>query len=473
MEAVAWGCGDELVAALSAAIDLLADLPASVCRLDGGDLDRVMPLLDQVSAIAAAGRFTVASEADQRGEVRSSASGTVRQWVADRCPSLEAAEAGVVAKAVAQLNTPALETARAAVAGGRLSVRAGVVVASELAQLTPLLQPGVVESVLDGLVEVGTRFGCPGVRGLRELMLARYGLGEVIQGEQDRHCGLTQLTCGHNIGGGITEYRMRLTPESRAVVEAAINTLSAPRTAQPTDTADGPLSGVGAYPSGDPRTVEQRRGDALVDVCRRAVTLGLTAGAASVATAAGAEPGSAVAPLGVKATVLVTIGYDDLVTRTRPGTLLGGMTAGTLLGPETVRRLACDAGVIPVLLGSKGQILQLGSTTRAFTQTQTRALWLRDRHCTYPGCTTPATWCDAHHLRHWADGGPTDLTNGTLLCNRHHHVVHRDRITATITPDGVEWNRTPGSYDRILAQGVRTADPDPPVDREHGPPTAA
>ena len=123
------------------------------------------------------------------------------------------------------------------------------------------------------------------------------------------------------------------------------------------------------------------------------------------------------------------------------------MTAGTVLGPETVRKLACDAGIIPALLGSQGQVLELGQRTRAFTQTQTKALWLRDRHCTYPGCTIPATWCDAHHIRHWADGGPTNLSNGTLLCNRHHHVVHRDRLTAEITPDGVEWDPTPGSDD--------------------------
>jgi hypothetical protein len=81
-----------------------------------------------------------------------------------------------------------------------------------------------------------------------------------------------------------------------------------------------------------------------------------------------------------------------------------------------------------------------------------RALWLRDRHCTFPGCTVPGTWADAHHLRHWADGGPTDLANGALLCGRHHTIVHRDRLTAQVTPAGVRWNRLPGSYDEALAR---------------------
>ena len=143
MDAGTWVCGDELVAALASVSSVLAGLPVQVCRLGGAELDAVMGELDRLAALAAAGRFTVASEAEARGEIRGSASGTVRQWVTDRCPSLEASDAGVLAKAVTQLNTPALETARAAVAQGRLSVRAGVVVASELAQLKPLLQPGV------------------------------------------------------------------------------------------------------------------------------------------------------------------------------------------------------------------------------------------------------------------------------------------------------------------------------------------
>ena len=107
---------------------------------------------------------------------------------------------------------------------------------------------------------------------------------------------------------------------------------------------------------------------------------------------------------------MVTIGLDDLRNRTRPGVLVGGVDAGTLLGPDTVHRLACDAGLIPALLDTDGQLLRLGRTRRAFTSAQIRGLWLRDRHCTYPGCHTPATWTDAHHLQHWADGGTTDLT---------------------------------------------------------------
>jgi hypothetical protein len=309
--------------------------------------------------------------------------------------------------------------------------------------------------VLAGLVAMGESAGCAGVRQVRPALLARYGLGEKLDDDDDRRAGMSVLSCGHDIGGGITEYRMRLNPEGRAVVEAAINALSRPAV----------TPGAGGAGGAEARTVDQRRGDALVDVCRRAVALGLAVQAADPADPATAQPPSVV-PSGVKATVLVTIGLDDLLDRTRPGTLLGGLDAGTVLGPETVRRLACDAGIIPAVLDGTGQILDLGRSRRLFTPAQTQALWLRDRHCTFPRCYTPATWCDAHHIRHWVDGGPTDLANATLLCPRHHTIVHRDRLTATptATATGVDWDRIPGSYDRAQARGPS------PGNQPHTPP---
>jgi Domain of unknown function (DUF222) len=443
--------GEQLVAALSAATGLLRDLPGRVSRLTGPDLDVVLPAVDALAAVAAAGRFTVAGEAQSRGEVAASQAGSLSQWVGDRCPSLDAREAGLVAKAVSELCTPTLRAARDAVADGRLSVAAGCVLAAEWRQLAPLVEPDAADAVLTGLVSVGETSGSAGVRGLRPALLARYGLGQRLQQAEDRHAGLTVLSCGHDIGGGITEYRLRLNPEARAVVEAAINPLAAPASPlAPTVSADGAADraqgadggvGVGGR---DPRTVDQRRGQALVEVCRRA-------------TAAGMSPS---APSGVKATVLVTIGLDDLRGRTRPGTLVGGVDAGTLLGPETVRKLACDGTILPVLVGADGHPLTLGRSRRWFTPAQAQALWLRDRRCTFPGCAVPATWCDAHHVTHWVDGGPTDVGNAALLCGRHHTIVHRDRLTADITQAGVHWDRRPGSYDRAL---TRIRSPDGPA----------
>ncbi|HET9633086.1 MAG TPA: HNH endonuclease signature motif containing protein, partial [Terrabacter sp.] len=71
---------------------------------------------------------------------------------------------------------------------------------------------------------------------------------------------------------------------------------------------------------------------------------------------------------------------------------------------------------------------------------QRRALAQRDGGCSYPGCTIPPQWCDAHHVVHWLHGGATDLSNGALLCGRHHIVVHERGLTATVTSFGVTWH---------------------------------
>jgi hypothetical protein len=118
--------------------------------------------------------------------------------------------------------------------------------------------------------------------------------------------------------------------------------------------------------------------------------------------------------------------------------------------------MACDADIVPVVLGSDGEVVDLGRATRLFTRGQRRMLWHRDRRCTFLGCTAPASWTQAHHIVHWADGGSSDLENATLLCQRHHTLVHDRRLIATVhSPDEhgrcVTWDLTPGSYDRDLS----------------------
>ncbi|MGH3728619.1 MAG: HNH endonuclease signature motif containing protein [Micromonosporaceae bacterium] len=79
------------------------------------------------------------------------------------------------------------------------------------------------------------------------------------------------------------------------------------------------------------------------------------------------------------------------------------------------------------MLGSDSIPLDVGRTIRLFTRAQRRALILRDRGCAFPGCDRPAHWCEAHHIRHWVDGGATDLHNGVLLCGYHHRVIHKGK----------------------------------------------
>ena len=115
-----------------------------------------------------------------------------------------------------------------------------------------------------------------------------------------------------------------------------------------------------------------------------------------------------------------------------PGAVSGGLPAtrrcetvdGVPLTATALRRLACDAGVLPVVMGGNGQVLDLGRTNRTVSPAQRKALIVRDGGCIFPGCDRPASWCDAHHIIHWLDSGPTDLWNLCLLCSAHHHIVH-------------------------------------------------
>lgn len=165
----------------------------------------------------------------------------------------------------------------------------------------------------------------------------------------------------------------------------------------------------------DPRTVPQRHYDAVMTVFRRGMN---------------AAEGM---PTGEKATVLLLMSVDQLVGSSEAPV---ETVAGHDVSAGDARLMACDAGLIPVVLGTKSQPLDVGRTARLATPAQLTALRVRDRGCTFPGCTMPPMWCDAHHLRHWArDRGPTDLANLTLLCQRHHTYVHREDVSWRFVDD--------------------------------------
>lgn len=109
-----------------------------------------------------------------------------------------------------------------------------------------------------------------------------------------------------------------------------------------------------------------------------------------------------------------------------------------------MRRLACTARIIPVVLGTRSEILDLGRTRRLFTKAQLTAMALRDGGCIADGCDWPPWLCHGHHLRPWNQGGPTDLANGWLLCPRHHARAHDPTYQMQKLPDGkVTFHRRP------------------------------
>jgi len=138
-------------------------------------------------------------------------------------------------------------------------------------------------------------------------------------------------------------------------------------------------------------------------------------------------------PISALALIAITVTLDEL----RAGLAGAGqlMTGGSL-SAATLRRMACDARIVPAVLGSPSQVLDLGRSSRPFSTPQKRAIALRDRGCVAPGCDRPPSQCDCHHGWHWADGGPTDVDNGFLLCDFHHSVVHNQGWTVALAPNG-------------------------------------
>ena len=131
-------------------------------------------------------------------------------------------------------------------------------------------------------------------------------------------------------------------------------------------------------------------------------------------------------------TLLVTIPMDSLRQDLATATVVGGEP----LSASTARRLACGAGIIPVVLGGNGEILDLGRTRRLFSPAQRRALRARDQRCRAEQCSIPAAWCEAHHQKPWSEGGNTDLDDGILYCSWHHHRAHDPTFATDKLPNG-------------------------------------
>jgi hypothetical protein len=105
----------------------------------------------------------------------------------------------------------------------------------------------------------------------------------------------------------------------------------------------------------------------------------------------------------------------------------------------TAQTLACDADVVPILVGPDGGPLDVGSTLYLFPDRIRQAIIRRDRTCTYPGCGAPPAWCQIHHLESFRMGGPTSAANGALLCGRHHRHVHARGLVGRLVDGQVVW----------------------------------
>ncbi|RSM89417.1 HNH endonuclease [Kibdelosporangium aridum] len=175
---------------------------------------------------------------------------------------------------------------------------------------------------------------------------------------------------------------------------------------------------------GDTRGYAERGGDAFADVLQRA------ANCPDLPT-----------HNGLKTEVAFTISIDELMKTAEDRVL-----PGTQLTAAEARRIACDAHVLPAVMGGDSKPLDVAVPAYVVPAHIRRGLVLRDRGCAFPGCERPANVCHSHHIREWLRGGPTALGNLVLLCGRHHRLIHRSEWEVKLV-DSVAWFTPPDFVD--------------------------
>jgi Domain of unknown function (DUF222) len=393
---------------------VLADAVAAVREVDAtwwsdqsdDDLVAVVELVEQGRSALAAVQSSALAEADARdlGKQRL-AYGSTGDWLTHLGGLRKGEGRRLVARAHAL--TGPLEATREAMAAGRVSPEQADVIVRSVDQLpsgTAVRQRG--EQVL---LDHAGRFDATD--------LARTGrhLVHVVDPDaedrklerqlarEERACHQGRFLSIATDGAGGVRVKGRGSAEDGALLKAALLPLTTPTPA--VDDHDGELVH-------DRRDAGARMWDALVGAAQHALDTDL-------------PPESHGAPTRLTVTAALedlTTGLSD--TSVARLTALGRTADGTELSIAAIRRLACDSELIPAVLGTSGEPLDVGRAKRLVTLPIWAALVARDRHCAFPGCDRPPLMCHAHHITHWITGGETKLSNLVLLCGHHHRVIH-------------------------------------------------
>jgi hypothetical protein len=211
---------------------------------------------------------------------------------------------------------------------------------------------------------------------------------------------------------GMVVIRGRLTPEAGAVLMQA---LAAARETLYQRARDADAARSPEDVSAETSSMAQQQADALALLAETALHHDL-------------DPGAA----GERYQVVVHVDAEVLADPEAPGQSV--LEGGTHVSAETSRRLACDATRVVMRHDPDGRIVEVGARTRTIPPALRRALHHRDRGCRFPGCEV--SFGQGHHIRHWAQGGPTTLSNLAMLCRRHHRTVHEEGYQVERQPDG-------------------------------------
>jgi hypothetical protein len=232
--------------------------------------------------------------------------------------------------------------------------------------------------------------------------------------EQQRRASAATRLSFRKRGDGSTDISARVPDSVAARLKAYLDAFTSPRQKNPGQ-PDGP-----GGPITDPAT-----GQRIPSECKN--------GQAFCALLEALDPSALPIHGGNATTLVITMNWSDLMNGTGGATL----PDGSRISAGEARRLACTAGLLPAVLGSRSEVLDLGRSRRLFTAAQKRALGIEHPTCAAEGCTIPAEWCEAHHAKEpWRTGGRTDLRDGTLFCNWHHHRAHDHTYDTLRLPSG-------------------------------------
>jgi hypothetical protein len=414
----------DAIAAIRSAYDMLLGVsPEHLCD------DDVVRLLDagvECQARATAVVVAAAGEADRRSLGDASGARTTGSWWAHRS-RLTPASAGRTVSTARLLTDDLHAPVRDALAAGSIHADQASVIARAVEAIPTHADqlpadpepPGVLKArARDHLLGEAARLDAAAlhVLGRRILQVVAPAICEAaeakaLEDEEAEAARKVKLRLRED-GHGSIHGRFTI---PQAAGEALRKQLLA--LADPTR-ADISASGVGDDPSegiGDrPRPLHVRLGWALIEWVER--------------YPAGALPTTG----GVGATAVVTMSLETL----RGGLGAASLDTGTRVSPGEARRLACEAGIVPVVLGGRSEPLDVGRAQRFHTKAQRIAMGVRDGGCTAEGCRMPPAACHAHHDRSWSTGGRTDTESGRLLCHRHHRVIHDPRYETTYLATG-------------------------------------
>jgi len=322
-----------------------------------------------------------------------------------------------------------------AVASGSLSVAAADAILRGLGGPSEGISEQALGAAADVLVAEAHRVALDDLYRRARQLRDQLDSSRVAEREEDRR-RQRYLKIGPEIDG-MRRIHGLLDPESAAIIVGAFDAVTSPRRGGPRFTDPVEKDRAEAILS-DPRTTEQLTLDAFVDMVRIAVD---------------ADPGTVFGRNRPGVRVIVTA--DDL-RKSMQGVEGNGAAPVPGIGriegqPDdisihSVHRAICDTGIIPVLIDPAGQPLDVGRRQRLFTHRQRIALGIRDGGCVFPGCDRPPSWCEAHHITPWEEGGRTDTADGVLLCRHHHMLVHNNHWR--ISREGSRyWLRPPRSHD--------------------------